>query len=101
LIIESILALPATALGGMMAVMSPMMFDAPGSNTNPPVILLFFSTLSFPLVCLVSVILAWVAFGWRKNRGAFWLSLMPLLPVLSALIAIVWLQLRSGGSFGQ
>jgi hypothetical protein len=101
LIIESILAVPAIAVGGMMAIMSPMMFDAPGSDSNPPVILLFVSTLSFPLVCLASVIAAWVAFGLRRNRGAFWLSLAPLLPVLSGVAAIVWLQLASGGSFGR
>lgn len=101
LIIESILALPAIAIGGMMALISPMMFDAPGSDDNPPVWLLFFSTVSFPVVCLFGVILAWVAFGMRRNRGALWLSLLPALPLLTGIAAIVWLQLGSGGSFSK
>lgn len=101
LIVESVLALPAIALGAVMALMSPMMFDAPGSTSNPPVILLFVSTLSFPVVCLLGMIAAWVTFGMRQNRGAFWLSLLPVLPILTAAIAVVWLQIGSGGSFGR
>lgn len=101
LIIESVLALPAIALGSVMALMSPMMFDAPGSTNNPPVILLFLSTLSFPVVCLLGMISAWVTFGMRQNRGAFWLSLLPILPILTGTVAIVWIQIGSGGSFSR
>jgi hypothetical protein len=99
-IIETILAVVAVPLGGFMAMMSVMMFDAPGSTENPAVILLFSSVVGFPLACIVAVIAAWIAIARARDRGALWLSLLPVLPIVSGVVALVWLQVRYGGQFG-
>lgn len=100
-IVETVLGIPAVLLGGVMALMSPMMFDAPGSTTNPPVILLFSSVVGFPLAVIVGVTLAWIAIARRRDRGAFLFSLLPVLPIVTGVAAIVWLQISSGGNFGR
>ena len=99
MIIETILAIPAVVIGGFMAMMSVMMFDAPGSEHNPAVILLFCSMVAFPLACIVAVILGWTAIGRHRDRGALWLSLLPLVPIATAVTAVIWLQIASNGQF--
>lgn len=101
LIVEAVLAIPAVAIGAFMALMSPMIFDAPGSEENPPVILLFSSIVSFPLLCIVGVALGWIAIARRRDRGALWFSLLPLLPIVAGVVAIIWLQMSNGGQFGR
>ena len=101
MIIETVLGVPAVVFGAVMALMSVMMFDAPGSESNPPVILLFSSVVGFPLSCIFGVALAWIAIARRRDRGALWFSLLPLLPIITGVVAIVWLQLSNGGRFGQ
>lgn len=100
-IIETVLGVPAVGLGAVVALMSVMMFDAPGSESNPPVILLFSSVVGFPLACIVGVTLAWIAIARGRDRGAMWLSLLPLLPIMTGVAAIVWLQISNDGRFGR
>lgn len=99
IIVETALGVPAVLVGAVMAMMSVMMFDAPGSEKNPPVILLFASMVAFPLSCIVGIALAWIAVARRRDRGALWFSLLPLVPVLTGVVAIIWLQIASGGRF--
>lgn len=101
LIIELILGVPATVFGAFMALMSPMLFDAPGSDSNPPVLLLFGSIVAFPLTCIAGIALAWIAYVRHRDRGAMWLSLLPVLPILAGIGALVWLEISHGGQFGR
>jgi ABC-type sulfate transport system permease subunit len=100
LIIETILSIPGIAAGAFMAAMSVMMFDAPGSADNPAVILLFCSIVGVPLSLLVGVVFAWIAFAMKRDRGALWFSLLPLLPVITGVVALLWLQFGYGGQLG-
>ena len=100
LIIETILAIPLIPIGAFVAAMSVMMFDAPGSTQNPALILLFCSIAGLPVSLLAGVVLAWIALAMKRDRGALWLSLLPLLPVITGLIAVLWLQFGYGGNFG-
>ena len=93
LIVETILSIPAIALGAVMALMSPMMFDAPGSSENPAMILLFSSIVGLPLSLIIGVLFAWIALALKRDRGALWFSLLPLLPIIGAVVAVLWLQL--------
>ena len=93
LIIETILGIPAIAIGGFMAMMSPMMFDAPGSADNPAMMLLFASIVGLPLSLLVALLAAWIWIALERDRGALGFSLLPLLPVLGAIAAVIWLQM--------
>jgi hypothetical protein len=101
LIVETILGLPAIAITGFMALMSPMMFDAPGSTENPAVVLLFASMVGLPLSLVVGLLVGWIAIALKRDRAALWFSLLPLLPILAAVVAILWLQAGHDGQFGK
>ena len=49
----------AGLLGLLPALTSVFLFDAPGSEKNPVTILLFCAAITFPIVCLISIILSW------------------------------------------
>jgi hypothetical protein len=87
LIVETILGIPAIALGGFAAIMSPMMFDAPGSTSNPHIVAFFWSVVAFPFTCIAALILGWIFFATRRPRAALWFSLTPLIPLVTGAIA--------------
>ena len=93
LIVETILSIPAIGIGAVMALMSPMMFDAPGSSDNPAMILLFSSIVGLPLSLIIGVLFAWIALALKRDRGALWFSLLPLVPLIGAVVAVLWLQM--------
>ncbi len=72
-----------------MAIMSPMMFDAPGSTDNPAVVLLFAGVVGLPLSLIVGVVLGWIAIAMKRDRGALWLSLLPVLPIIAVIVALL------------
>lgn len=91
-----VLAIITTVVWGVLlvpgaagALLSPMMFDAPGSMNDPQVIAAFVSVVSFPILCVVSIAASWIA--WRVFRtsssGAsravpIALASLPLVPVV-------------------
>ena len=101
LIVETILAIPAIPIGVFVAAMSVMMFDAPGSTDNPAVILLFCSIAGLPLSLLVGVVSAWIAIARKRDRGALWFSLLPILPIITGIVAILWLQIGPWRETGE
>ena len=101
LIIETILSIPGIVVGAFVAAMSVMMFDAPGSNENPALILLFCSIAGLPVSLFAGVVLAWIALAMKRDRAALWLSLLPLLPLLTGVVALLWLQFGYGGNFAS
>jgi hypothetical protein len=72
--------------GLFMAMMSPMMFDAPGSEKNGHVIVMFVSVLAFPILCLVSILATWLT--WRFTRDAV-IAGRRLLPLVAALLPVL------------
>lgn len=95
----------STIVGGlgllsvMPALLSVMMFDAPGSQENPATNLLFWSVFLFPLTCVVSVACAWGLYAAKVRRWAILVTGLPMINVLLGVIAIVWLELAYGGKF--
>ncbi|MEA2163154.1 MAG: hypothetical protein QOK37_1281 [Thermoanaerobaculia bacterium] len=84
-----------------LVLMSAFLFDAPGSEKNRALIMLALSFVAFPVACFLAIPFEWVAYVKKSFRGAVWFSLLPLLPVISAIIGIVWLQVAYGGNFGK
>jgi hypothetical protein len=88
-------------VGGLLAVfpaiMTPMMFDAPGSTSNPITIGLAVSVAVFPLVCLISAGLPWLL---RHFAFAKWLFLLPVIDIGVITAFVVALSYFSGGQFG-
>ena len=72
-----------------MAMFSPMMFDAPGTTENPYIVTLFWSVVSFPFVMIGALNIAWIAFAMRRDRAALWISLLPIVPVLTGVVAMM------------
>jgi hypothetical protein len=54
--------------GLIMAMFTPMIFDAPGSASNPQAWLMAGVVVSFPPLCAASVAGSWIA--WRLTRAA-------------------------------
>jgi O-antigen/teichoic acid export membrane protein len=91
-IIWGVLLLPS----GFIALMSAMMFDAPGSEENGLLWFCFFSFLSFPLMCLFAFF-GWIPYAYSNFKLA---KLIALSPILSAIFVIVALFfLGAGGAF--
>jgi len=98
-----ILASAAFALGVLldlgMLMMSPMMFDAPGSEQSIYPWLIVAAMLLYPLLTLIGLILAWLAHS-RQNFGrAFAMLSLPLLGVALVVAAFAALQVMCGGAF--
>jgi hypothetical protein len=73
------------ALGsGLPAMMSPMLFDAPGSENNTTLWALAGAILSLPPLCLIAAGLPWL---FRRRRFAGLLFLAPM-PAIAAILAL-------------
>ena len=83
-VIWALLLLP----GLVGALLSPMFFDAPGSMHNPAAIINALIVVSFPLLCILSIVLIWalwLAYKRRPTRfranGQIVAALLPLMPI--------------------
>ena len=78
LILTTVFFCIAGLLSLVPVMMSPMIFDAPGSERNPAAIVLFVCIISFPVICIVSIPLSWVCYKRERFRAARLVSLAPL-----------------------
>ena len=76
--------------------MLPMMFDAPGSESNRLLIALAAAIAIFPLLCLIGAVLPWL---FRRRSFARWLFLPPLLDLALVIIGFVALGHFCHGNF--
>ena len=83
LIIDSVLSALAIIPVAMMGMMSVMASDA---GVNPMIYAFIYAGLSFPVAVALSPILAWTAFGFRKEGLALILSLIPALWVVAFIV---------------
>lgn len=85
-----ILALMASLV---IAMGTPFIFDAPGSTEIAALWTIFWGALGLPVVILVTIVLSWVIFLFKRNSAALLATLLPLLYV--GALAIVY-QLQGG-----
>ncbi len=64
------------------AMMSVMMFDTPGSESNFWLMALFIAIWVYPLAFLGSALISWILYNYRQMRGAVIASLVPALWVV-------------------
>lgn len=81
-----------------------MVFDAPGSEENPWTWVILCGGWSFPPLCLLSIILSWVAWGATRHGTAgrglrVGAALLPLASLAVVAVGFGMLQARCGGSF--
>lgn len=82
LIAASVVFLLALIPGVYAAMMSVMMFDAPGSEEKISVVGFFYSMVSFPVLCVLSNI-SWLFYARKKNKLAVIAALSPLLSFIA------------------
>ncbi len=87
LLIFALLASLVIAMG------TPFLFDAPGSTEIAALWTLFWGALGLPVVILVTILLSWVIFLFKRNGAALLVTLLPLLYI--GVLAIVY-QLQGG-----
>jgi uncharacterized membrane protein YdbT with pleckstrin-like domain len=71
------------------AMMSVMMFDSPGSESNFWLMALFIAIWVYPLALLGSALISWILYNYRQMRGAVIASLIPALwivPIIGFLL---------------
>ncbi len=84
------------------ALLSPMMFDAPGSTENILVWLLFIAVFTFPLMILTSIIASWgIARSGKGYKMALVCSLLPCLNIALFFISMGCIEIFQNGSFAQ
>lgn len=84
-------------IGVLGAFSSFFLFDAPGSEKNLAVWVLFWSLLTFPVVCVVAIAASWIVFALKRFVLARCVSLLPLLNLLAGMAAMLWLEIANGG----
>jgi hypothetical protein len=82
LIIATIIFALAITPGVYVAMMSVMLFDAPGSTENQSILNFFYAIVSFPVLCILSNV-SWIFYAFRLYRTAIFVSLSPLLSLLA------------------
>ena len=87
-----VLLIVATVLYGlsllpaaMMVLMSPMMFD---SGESPKLWTIFGLVVGYPVLVLLTLVVAWVLFVKKKYRAALIVSLLPILEVVVGAIIV-------------
>jgi hypothetical protein len=78
------------------ALLSPMMFDAPGSMDNPIAWINALIIVSFPCLCIVSIAAVWIVYARHKRKatrattiGQLVAAGLPLLPILYVAIVLI------------
>ena len=73
----------------MMAMMSPMMFDAPGSEKNTILWVLMCATFLLPVLILVTQIFAWIKFFSGNYTLSLKIALIPLIDVAFMIFCLI------------
>ncbi len=76
----------------MMAMMSPMMFDAPGSEKNSLLWILLGATFLLPVIILITQIFAWIKFFSSNYSLSFKIALIPLIDVAFIFFCFIMLS---------
>lgn len=73
----------------LVAVMfSPMMFDAPGSDKQPMLWMIFWSIVALPVNIIITLILSMRKYAQSDYRAAFLTSLIPVLIHVAVVVVL-------------
>jgi DKNYY family len=79
--VTTVLTLIGFVLGLLMLFPAIFIFDAPGSDKNAVLIAIFYIIVTFPVVCLGSIALSWLAYGFKWRKSACLFAVLPLTSV--------------------
>lgn len=86
LIIATVLYALSLLPAGMLVITSPMIFDA---GESPKLWTIFGLVVGYPVLVLLTLVVAWVLFVKKKYRAALIVSLLPILEVVTAVILMI------------
>ncbi len=69
---------------------SIMVFDSPGSESNPIAWIFFLSLFTFSPMCLISIVASWSLFSSGSFHSAKLVSLAPLINVCLFVLCAIW-----------
>lgn len=99
--LTTVLWVAASLAGLVMAMMSVMMFDSPGSTEQPGTVTLALAVVAFPFSCWLAIVLSWILFFLRRWVASLACTALPLLPVAVGAGAWVWIDVVQKGSLGK
>ena len=99
LILITVVFAPASLVSGGALVMSPMMFDAPGSEQSIYPWLLIGSMALSPVLSLAGIVLGWRAFSFGEYGSAIRRAMLPLLGAALVIASVLLLHYQCGGEF--
>ncbi|MDY8134117.1 hypothetical protein [Aquimarina sp. 2201CG5-10] len=82
-----------------MIMMSPMMFDSPGSENSIPTIILVISIIAYPILTVIGIALGWFLFTKRKNLIAVLFASLPILNIIIGIATILYMAIACNGNF--
>ncbi len=92
--------------GFMPAIMTPMIFDDPKALESPAAVTLAISVATFPIVCMVAVLLSWLVFLLPVFANlpyryllACGFTALPLINLTTAAAALSWIFYFNDGLF--
>jgi len=92
-IITNIIFLIILIPSAMSAIMSPMMFDAPGSDKSTKTWILFSCMVILPILIIIAQIISWIAFFKQNYKLAMMINALPTVDIL--LIGILFFIMSS------
>ena len=96
-VVLTVLLVILGVLGCIPAMFTPMMFDDGAALRNPPAIILALSVVTWPLSCLIAMILSWAL---RKHgRASLRAFLLPLVNLVAGSAALLWIMVVQDGQF--
>lgn len=99
LVAGTVLSVLAGVLGLVPALMSPMMFDTPGSQELISIWLLFGLIAAFPLVCFLAPVASYLAYRAGRNGWSVALLVSPLYVLALTTAMFFVLKYWCGGQF--
>lgn len=106
LFIATVLLIVGAIAGFLPAIMTPMMFDDPKALESPATVTLALSIATFPIVCMVAVLLSWLVFLLPVFANlpyryilACGLTALPLINLSIAGLALAWISYFNDGFF--
>lgn len=76
------LILPSVAI----VPMSAMIFDAPGSEDDNGIWIIFLATITFPVALIISSILSFVFWKRKKEKSAYLVLALPIINIATVII---------------
>ncbi len=80
------------------AMISPMLFDSPGSENSTVLFLAFIAIIAYTPITLISIAMSWILFAKKKTLASLISMAFPLLVILIGLLAFVVIFVFCNGS---